>query len=141
MNNTEFTTYLHEMATNGKIEFSNRETLIDFFSTMMGNTYRMHINNLSIPAVQKSLRSSGEPKIATLMARWWLEGNIPVDSNFSGFFKKLTKTKRLIISCEKDQLYTHILESLNQGENVRDVFPTDIEFEIVEGKTLYRRYY
>ena len=52
---------------------------------------------------------------------------------------KLRKMKLSTKTSEKS-FYEYLLKSLNQGDNIDDVFPTNMEFELEGDTVLYGRY-
>ena len=76
MNKAVYRTYLSDLAANEKVEFPNRKEMIEFFSMMMGEFYRIYLNgSAAIPSAEKAIRLSGEPELITFLAKvfqWYL---------------------------------------------------------------------
>lgn len=145
MKRAEYTTYLSDLAANEKVEFPSRKEMIEFFSMMMGEIYKMYLNaSAAIPSAEKTIRLSGEPELITFLAKEKLENLVPSSNSTVLFLKKkmglkLRKMKLSTKTSEKS-FYEYLLKSLNQGDNIDDVFPTNMEFELEGDTVLYGRY-
>ena len=145
MNKAVYRTYLSDLAANEKVEFPNRKEMIEFFSMMMGEIYKMYLNaSAAIPSAEKTIRLSGEPELITFLAKEKLENLVPTSNSTVLFLKKkmglkLRKMKLSTKTSEKS-FYEYLLKSLNQGDNIDDVFPTNMEFELEGDTVLYGRY-
>ncbi len=143
MNKAVYRTYLSELAANEKVEFPSRKEMIEFFSMMMGEIYKMYLNASSIPSAEKTIRLSGEPELITFLAKEKLENLVPTSNSIVLFLKKKMglKLRRMKISTKTSEksFYEYLLKSLNQGDNIDDVFPTNMEFELEGDTVLYGR--
>ena len=144
MNRATYASYLTDLSVNEKVEFPNRKEMIEFFSMMMGEIYKMYLNASSIPSAEKTIRLSGEPELITFLAKEKLENLVPTSNSTVLFLKKkmglkLRKMKLSTKTSEKS-FYEYLLKSLNQGDNIDDVFPTNMEFELEGDTVLYGRY-
>ena len=145
MNRAIYAKYLSDLAANEKVEFPNRKEMIEFFSMMMGEIYKMYLNaSAAIPSAEKTIRLSGEPELITFLAKEKLENLVPSSNSTVLFLKKkmglkLRKMKNSTKTSEKS-FYEYLLKSLNQGDNIDDVFPTNMEFELEGDTVLYGRY-
>ena len=145
MNRATYASYLTDLSVNEKVEFPNRKEMIEFFSMMMGEIYKMYLNaSVAIPSAEKTIRLSGEPELITFLAKEKLENLVPTSNSTVLFLKKkmglkLRKMKFSTKTSEKS-FYEYLLKSLNQGDNIDDVFPTNMEFELEGDTVLYGRY-
>lgn len=145
MNRATYASYLTDLSVNEKVEFPNRKEMIEFFSMMMGEIYKMYLNaSAAIPSAEKTIRLSGEPELITFLAKEKLENLVPSSNSTVLFLKKkmglkLRKMKLSTKTSEKS-FYEYLLKSLNQGDNIDDVFPTNMEFELEGDTVLYGRY-
>lgn len=145
MNRATYASYLTDLSVNEKVEFPNRKEMIEFFSMMMGEIYKMYLNaSAAIPSAEKTIRLSGEPELITFLAKEKLENLVPTSNSTVLFLKKkmglkLRKMKLSTKTSEKS-FYEYLLKSLNQGDNIDDVFPTNMEFELEGDTVLYGRY-
>lgn len=145
MKKAEYTTYLSNLAASDMVEFPTRKELIEFFSMMMGEIYRIYLNSSStISPSEKALRLSGEPELITFVAKSKLEEIVPESNSPILFFKKKAKMKlkkmRVSTTAPNERFYDYLLQSLNQEDNIEEVFPTNMEFEM-EGDTILRLTY
>lgn len=144
MNKAVYRTYLSELAANEKVEFPSRKEMIEFFSMMMGEIYKMYLNASSIPSAEKTIRLSGEPELITFLAKEKLENLVPTSNSIVLFLKKKMglKLRRMKISTKTSEksFYEYLLKSLGQGDSINDVFPTNMEFELEGDTVLYGRY-
>lgn len=145
MNKAVYRTYLSDLAANEKVEFPNRKEMIEFFSMMMGEIYQMYLNaSAAIPSAEKTIRLSGEPELITFLAKEKLENLVPSSNSTVLFLKKKMglKLRKMKISTKTSEksFYEYLLKSLNQGDNIDDVFPTNMEFELEGDTVLYGRY-
>lgn len=144
MKRAEYTTYLSDLAANEKVEFPSRKEMIEFFSMMMGEIYKMYLNaSASIPSAEKTIRLSGEPDLVNFLAKEKLENLVPSSNSIVLFLKKKMGLKlrkmRLSTKAYENGFYDYLLKSLNQGDNIDDVFPTNMEFELEGDTILYGR--
>lgn len=144
MKRAEYTTYLSDLAANEKVEFPSRKEMIEFFSMMMGEIYKMYLNaSASIPSAEKTIRLSGEPDLVNFLAKEKLENLVPSSNSIVLFLKKKMGLKlrkmRLSTKASENVFYDYLLKSLNQGDNIDDVFPTNMEFELEGDTILYGR--
>lgn len=145
MNRATYARYLTDLSVNEKVEFPNRKEMIEFFSMMMGEFYRIYLNgSAAIPSAEKAIRLSGEPELITFLAKEKLENLVPVSNDIILFLKKKMgrKLKKMRISTEEkeDLFYEYLLKSLGQGDSIDDVFPTNMEFELEGDVILHGRY-
>lgn len=145
MKRAEYTTYLSDLAANEKVEFPSRKEMIEFFSMMMGEFYRIYLNgSAAIPSAEKAIRLSGEPELITFLAKEKLENLVPVSNDIILFLKKKLgrNLKKMRISTEdkEDLFYEYLLTAMGQGDSVDDVFPTNMEFELEGDVILHGRY-
>ena len=145
MNRAKYTSYLSDLSVNEKVEFPNRKEMIDFVSTMMGEFYRIYLNgSAAIPSAEKAIRLSGEPELMTFLAKEKLENLVPVSNDIVLFLRKKMglKLKKMRVSTTKpeDAFYEYLLKSLGQGDDIEEVFPTNMEFELEGDNVLYGRY-
>lgn len=145
MNRAIYAKYLSDLAANEKVEFPNRKEMIEFFSMMMGEIYKMYLNaSAAIPSAEKTIRLSGEPELITFLAKEKLENLVPSSNSTVLFLKKKMglKLRKMKISTKTSEksFYEYLLKSLNQGDNIDDVFPTNMEFELEGDTVLYGRY-
>lgn len=144
MNRVIYAKYLSDLAANEKVEFPSRKEMIEFFSMMMGEIYKMYLNASSIPSAEKTIRLSGEPELMTFLAKEKLENLVPASNDIVLFLKKKMgrKLKKMRISTEdKENLfYEYLLTAMGQGDSVDDVFPTNMEFELEGDVILHGRY-
>lgn len=145
MNRATYAKYLSDLAANEKVEFPSRKEMIEFFSMMMGEIYKMYLNgSAAIPSAEKAIRLSGEPELMTFLAKEKLENLVPASNDIVLFLKKKMgrKLKKMRISTEEkeDLFYEYLLKSLGQGDSIDDVFPTNMEFELEGDTVLYGRY-
>ena len=145
MNRAIYAKYLSDLAANEKVEFPNRKEMIEFFSMMMGEIYKMYLNaSAAIPSAEKTIRLSGEPELITFLAKEKLENLVPSSNSTVLFLKKKMGLKlrkmRLSTKTSENSFYDYLLKSLNQGDNIDDVFPTNMEFELEGDTVLYGRY-
>lgn len=144
MNIATYASYLTDLSVNEKVEFPSRKEMIEFFSMMMGEIYKMYLNASSIPSAEKTIRLSGEPELITFLAKEKLENLVPTSNSIVLFLKKKMglKLRRMKISTKTSEksFYEYLLKSLNQGDNIDDVFPTNMEFELEGDTVLYGRY-
>lgn len=145
MNRAKYTSYLTDLSVNEKVEFPSRKEMIEFFSMMMGEFYRIYLNgSVAIPSAEKAIRLSGEPELITFLAKEKLENLVPVSNDIILFLKKKMgrKLKKMRISTDEkeDLFYEYLLKSLGQGDSIDDVFPTNMEFELEGDTVLYGRY-
>ena len=144
MKRAEYTTYLSDLAANEKVEFPSRKEMIEFFSMMMGEIYKMYLNaSASIPSAEKTIRLSGEPDLVNFLAKEKLENLVPSSNSIGLFLKKKMGLKlrkmKLSTKASENGFYDYLLKSLNQGDNIDDVFPTNMEFELEGDTILYGR--
>lgn len=144
MKRAEYTTYLSNLAANEKVEFPSRKEMIEFFSMMMGEIYKMYLNaSASIPSAEKAIRLSGEPDLVNFLAKEKLENLVPSSNSIGLFLKKKMGLKlrkmKLSTKASENGFYDYLLKSLNQGDNIDDVFPTNMEFELEGDTILYGR--
>lgn len=145
MNRAVYRTYLSDLAANEKVEFPSRKEMIEFFSMMMGEFYRIYLNgSAAIPSAEKAIRLSGEPELMTFLAKEKLENLVPVSNDIILFLKKKMgrNLKKMRISTEdkEDLFYEYLLTAMGQGDSVDDVFPTNMEFELEGDVILHGRY-
>ena len=145
MNKAVYRTYLSDLAANEKVEFPNRKEMIEFFSMMMGEFYRIYLNgSAAIPSAEKAIRLSGEPELITFLAKEKLENLVPVSNDIILFLKKKMgrKLKKMRVSTTEpeDAFYEYLLTAMGQGDSVDDVFPTNMEFELEGDVILPGRY-
>lgn len=145
MNKAVYRTYLSDLAANEKVEFPNRKEMIEFFSMMMGEIYKMYLNaSAAIPSAEKTIRLSGEPELITFLAKEKLENLVPSSNSTVLFLKKKMGLKlrkmRLSTKASENAFYDYLLKSLGQGDSINDVFPTNMEFELEGDTVLYGRY-
>lgn len=144
MNRTTYAKYLSDLAANEKVEFPSRKEMIEFFSMMMGEIYKMYLNASSIPSAEKTIRLSGEPELITFLAKEKLENLVPSSNSTVLFLKKKMGLKlrklRLSTKASENAFYDYLLKSLGQGDSINDVFPTNMEFELEGDTVLYGRY-
>lgn len=145
MNRAIYAKYLSDLAANEKVEFPNRKEMIEFFSMMMGEIYKMYLNaSAAIPSAEKTIRLSGEPELISFLAKEKLENLVPSSNSTVLFLKKKMGLKlqkmRLSTKASEKSFYEYLLKSLNQGDNIDDVFPTNMEFELEGDTVLYGRY-
>ncbi len=145
MNKAVYRTYLSDLAANEKVEFPSRKEMIEFFSMMMGEFYRIYLNgSAAIPSAEKAIRLSGEPELMTFLAKEKLENLVPVSNDIILFLKKKMgrNLKKMRISTEdkEDLFYEYLLTAMGQGDSVDDVFPTNMEFELEGDVILHGRY-
>lgn len=145
MNKAVYRTYLSDLAANEKVEFPSRKEMIEFFSMMMGEFYRIYLNgSAAIPSAEKAIRLSGEPDLMTFLAKEKLENLVPVSNDIILFLKKKMgrNLKKMRISTEdkEDLFYEYLLTAMGQGDSVDDVFPTNMEFELEGDVILHGRY-
>ena len=118
--------------------------MIEFFSMMMGEIYKMYLNaSASIPSAEKTIRLSGEPDLVNFLAKEKLENLVPSSNSIGLFLKKKMGLKlrkmKLSTKASENGFYDYLLKSLNQGDNIDDVFPTNMEFELEGDTILYGR--
>lgn len=145
MNRATYAKYLSDLAANEKVEFPSRKEMIEFFSMMMGEFYRIYLNgSAAIPSAEKAIRLSGEPELMTFLAKEKLENLVPVSNDIILFLKKKMgrNLKKMRISTEdkEDLFYEYLLTAMGQGDSVDDVFPTNMEFELEGDVILHGRY-
>lgn len=145
MNKAVYRTYIIDLAANEKVEFPNRKEMIEFFSMMMGEIYKMYLNaSAAIPSAEKTIRLSGEPELITFLAKEKLENLVPSSNSTVLFLKKKMGLKlrkmRLSTKASENAFYDYLLKSLGQGDSINDVFPTNMEFELEGDTVLYGRY-
>lgn len=145
MNRAIYAKYLSDLAANEKVEFPNRKEMIEFFSMMMGEIYKMYLNaSAAIPSAEKTIRLSGEPELITFLAKEKLENLVPSSNSTVLFLKKKMGLKlrkmKLSTKTSENSFYDDLLKSLNQGDNIDNVFPTNMEFELEGDTVLYGRY-
>lgn len=145
MNRAIYAKYLSDLAANEKVEFPNRKEMIEFFSMMMGEIYKMYLNaSAAIPSAEKAIRLSGEPELVSFLAKEKLENLVPSSNSTVLFLKKKMGLKlrkmKLSTKTSENSFYDDLLKSLNQGDNIDDVFPTNMEFELEGDTVLYGRY-
>ena len=145
MNTSVYRTYLSALAANEKVKFPSRKEMIEFFSMMMGEFYRIYLNgSAAIPSAEKAIRLSGEPELITFLAKEKLENLVPVSNDIILFLKKKMgrNLKKMRISTEdkEDLFYEYLLTAMGQGDSVDDVFPTNMEFELEGDVILHGRY-
>ena len=145
MNKAVYRTYLSDLAANEKVKFPSRKEMIEFFSMMMGEFYRIYLNgSAAIPSAEKAIRLSGEPELITFLAKEKLENLVPVSNDIILFLKKKLgrNLKKMRISTEdkEDLFYEYLLTAMGQGDSVDDVFPTNMEFELEGDVILHGRY-
>lgn len=145
MNRAIYAKYLSDLAANEKVEFPNRKEMIEFFSMMMGEIYKMYLNaSAAIPSAEKTIRLSGEPELITFLAKEKLENLVPSSNSTVLFLKKKMGLKlrklRLSTKASENAFYDYLLKSLGQGDSINDVFPTNMEFELEGDTVLYGRY-
>ena len=89
MNRAIYAKYLSDLAANEKVEFPSRKEMIEFFSMMMGEIYKMYLNaSAAIPSAEKTIRLSGEPELITFLAKEKLENLVPSSNSTVLFLKK-----------------------------------------------------
>ena len=145
MNRAIYAKYLSDLAANEKVEFPSRKEMIEFFSMMMGEIYKMYLNaSAAIPSAEKTIRLSGEPELITFLAKEKLENLVPSSNSTVLFLKKKMGLKlrklRLSTKASENAFYDYLLKSLGQGDSINDVFPTNMEFEVEGDTVLYGRY-
>lgn len=145
MNRAIYAKYLSDLAANEKVEFPSRKEMIEFFSMMMGEIYKMYLNaSAAIPSAEKTIRLSGEPELITFLAKEKLENLVPSSNSTVLFLKKKMglKLRKMILSTKASEnaFYDYLLKSLGQGDSINDVFPTNMEFELEGDTVLYGRY-
>ena len=145
MNRAIYAKYLSDLAANEKVEFPSRKEMIEFFSMMMGEIYKMYLNaSAVIPSAEKTIRLSGEPELITFLAKEKLENLVPSSNSTVLFLKKKMGLKlrklRLSTKASENAFYDYLLKSLGQGDSINDVFPTNMEFELEGDTVLYGRY-
>ena len=145
MNRATYASYVTDLSVNEKVEFPNRKEMIEFFSMMMGEFYRIYLNgSAAIPSAEKAIRLSGEPELITFLAKEKLENLVPVSNDIILFLKKKMgrKLKKMRIStADKENLfYEYLLTAMGQDDSVDDVFPTNMEFELEGDVILHGRY-
>ena len=144
MNRATYASYLTDLSVNEKVEFPNRKEMIEFFSMMMGEIYKMYLNASSIPSAEKTIRLSGEPELMTFLAKEKLENLVPASNDIVLFLKKKMgrKLKKMRISTDdrENLFYEYLLTAMGQGDSINDVFPTNMEFELEGDTVLYGRY-
>lgn len=145
MNRATYARYLTDLSVNEKVEFPNRKEMIEFFSMLMGEFYRIYLNgSAAIPSAEKAIRLSGEPELMTFLAKEKLENLVPVSNDIILFLKKKMgrNLKKMRISTEdkEDLFYEYLLTAMGQGDSVDDVFPTNMEFELEGDVILHGRY-
>ncbi len=144
MNRATYASYLTDLSVNEKVEFPNRKEMIEFFSMMMGEIYKMYLNASSIPSAEKTIRLSGEPELMTFLAKEKLENLVPASNDIVLFLKKKMgrKLKKMRISTDdrENLFYEYLLTAIGQGDSINDVFPTNMEFELEGDTVLYGRY-
>lgn len=145
MNRATYAKYLSNLAANEKVEFPNRKEMIEFFSMMMGEIYKMYLNaSAAIPSAEKAIRLSGEPELVSFLAKEKLENLVPSSNSTVLFLKKKMGLKlrkmRLSTKASENAFYDYLLKSLGQGDSINDVFPTNMEFELEGDTVLYGRY-
>lgn len=145
MNKAVYRTYLSDLAANEKVEFPSRKEMIEFFSMMMGEFYRIYLNgSAAIPSAEKAIRLSGEPELMTFLAKEKLENLVPASNDIVLFLKKKMgrklKKMRLSTDDKENLFYEYLLTAMGQGDSVDDVFPTNMEFELEGDVILHGRY-
>lgn len=145
MNKAVYRTYLRDLAANEKVEFPSRKEMIEFFSMMMGEFYRIYLNgSAAIPSAEKAIRLSGDPELMTFLAKEKLENLVPASNDIVLFLKKKMgrKLKKMRVSTTEpeDAFYEYLLTAMGQGDSVDDVFPTNMEFELEGDVILHGRY-
>lgn len=145
MERTKFATYMRELSVNEKVEFPTREEMLDFFSQMLGNIYEMYLNGLTtISASEKAIRLSGEPQLIIFLTKEKLEQLVPNSSDVVLMLKKWMKLKprkmKISTTAPDNMFYDYLLKSLNQEDDIEEVFPTNMEFELEGDNVLYGRY-
>lgn len=145
MNRATYARYLTDLSVNEKVEFPNRKEMIEFFSMMMGEIYKMYLNaSAAIPSAEKAIRLSGEPELMTFLAKEKLENLVPVSNDVKLFLRKKMglKLKKMRISTEEKEnlFYEYLLKAMGQGDSIDDVFPTNMEFELEGDVILHGRY-
>lgn len=145
MNKAVYRTYLRDLAANEKVEFPSRKEMIEFFSMMMGEFYRIYLNgSAAIPSAEKAIRLSGEPELMTFLAKEKLENLVPASNDIVLFLKKKMgrklKKMRLSTDDKENLFYEYLLTAMGQGDSVDDVFPTNMEFELEGDVILHGRY-
>ena len=145
MNKAVYRTYLRDLAANEKVEFPSRKEMIEFFSMMMGEFYRIYLNgSAAIPSAEKAIRLTGEPELITFLAKEKLENLVPVSNDIILFLKKKMKRKlkkmRISTDDKENLFYEYLLTAMGQGDSIDDVFPTNMEFELEGDTVLYGRY-
>ena len=144
MNRAIYAKYVSDLAANEKVEFPSRKEMIEFFSMMMGEIYKMYLNASSILSAEKTIRLSGEPELITFLAKEKLENLVPSSNSTVLFLKKKMGLKlrkmRLSTKASENAFYDYLLKSLGQGDSINDVFPTNMEFELEGDTVLYGRY-
>lgn len=145
MERTKFATYMRELSANEKVVFPSRDELIDFFSTMIGRTYQIYLNSsAAIPSAEKAVRLSGEPQLITFLAKETLDQMVPHSGSICLMLKKWMRLKlrsmKISTTAPDDAFYDYLLKSLSQGDDIEEVFPTNMEFELEGDTVLYGRY-
>ena len=145
MNRAKYTSYLTDLSVNEKVEFPSRKEMIEFFSMMMGEFYRIYLNgSAAIPSAEKTIRLSGEPELMTFLAKEKLENLVPASNDIVLFLKKKMgrKLKKMRVSTTEpeDAFYEYLLTAMGQGDSADDVFPTNMEFELEGDVILHGRY-
>lgn len=145
MNRATYASYLTDLSVNEKVEFPNRKEMIEFFSMMMGEIYKMYLNgSAAIPSAEKAIRLSGEPELMTFLAKEKLENLVPASNDIVLFLKKKMKRKlkkmRISTDDRENLFYEYLLTAMGQGDDIEEVFPTNMEFELEGDNVLYGRY-
>lgn len=145
MNRATYAKYLSDLAASEKVEFPSRKEMIEFFSMMMGEIYKMYLNaSAAIPSAEKAIRLSGEPELMTFLAKEKLENLVPASNDIVLFLKKKMKRKlkkmRISTDDRENLFYEYLLTAMGQGDSIDDVFPTNMEFELEGDTVLYGRY-
>lgn len=145
MNRATYARYLTDLSVNEKVEFPSRKEMIEFFSMMMGEFYRIYLNgSAAIPSAEKAIRLSGEPELMTFLAKEKLENLVPASNDIVLFLKKKMRRKlkkmRISTAEQEDAFYCYLLTAMGQGDSVDDVFPSNMEFELEGDVILHGRY-
>lgn len=131
-----------ELVNNGKVTFSKREELIDFFADMLAEIYLNYATSLYVTAVEFQSRKNADPEIVRMVTRTYLNNKMPGEPKgiIESILAHIIKTPDIRVDMGKNfDLYTKIVKAVGRGDLPTRIFEQRIIYNIkVKALTIER---
>lgn len=131
-----------ELVNNGKVTFSKREELIDFFADMLAEIYLNYATSLYVTAVEFQSRKNADPEIVRMATQKYLNNKMPGEPKgiIESILAHIIKTPDIRVDMGNNfDLYTKIVKAVGRGDLPTRIFEQRIIYNIkVKALTIER---